>query len=170
VRLFLIFGAIGMELVAENLDGVAVLNVENVCTGEGLECRECVDVGGLVHNWLLTTGMNYVVIDLQDEKDVCRTFLIEMLQLRKRLRMPFLFAGVMARPKAILEDYDFSATGSPIYATPEEAIAFLESNHKAVIVDTDLSLVRFGEKLLSIRQRNLLRSAEGADETQETDI
>lgn len=159
-----------MELVAENLDGVVILDVENVCTGEGLECRDCVDVGGLVHNWLLTTGMNYIIIDLQDEKDVCRTFLIEMLQLRKRLRMPFLFAGVMARPKAILEDYDFSATGSPIYATPEEAISYLKNHHAQVLEDTDLSLVRFGEKLLSIRQRNLLRNAEGNEDMQDTDL
>lgn len=116
-----------VELVPIRADDAIVLNVAKHCRFCRADCRDCCDIGVAVHNWLISTELRYVIIDLQDEKDVCPTFLQEIIQLRKRLRMPFLFAGVMDRPLKVLNDYSYTtaleeiATDQP---KPSEASRF----------------------------------------------
>jgi len=160
-------GEILMDLVAENIDGVVVLNLDSICNGgpsvSGIinhqTCKQCADISGLIHNWLVSVETKYVLFDLQDEKEICSTFLIEVMQLRKRLKIPFIFAGAMSKSKEVLEAYSYSAEGLPFFDTPEEAVRYLKRTYK------DLSKaahnnVQFGEKILSMRARQLQRMGE----------
>ena len=117
-----------MDLVTDRVDGAVVFNAENVCPGGNGDCGICSDYAVALHNTMLSSGLRYVIIDLQDEKDVCPRFLEEVLQLWKRMRLPFLFTGVMERPKTTLESYSY-LTVFPIYSTPEEAVSELKKNY-----------------------------------------
>jgi hypothetical protein len=145
-----------VELVPIRLDDAIVLNVAKHCRICRTDCRDCCDIGVAVHNWLISTELRYVLIDLQDEKDVCPTFLQEIIQLRKRLRMPFLFAGVMDRPLKVLDDYSYTVQGYPVFVTPEDAIAFLRSKHPLAL-EADLNRVRLNEVLQVARPRSANR-------------
>ncbi len=146
-----------VELVPQIVDGVVVLNVRNVCRQD---CRSCTDVGVAVHNWLLLSELNYVLIDLQDEKEICGAFLVELIQLHKRLRVPFLFIGVVDRPRAVLNEYMFASFGYPTFVTPEEAVEYLKTNHKNLAA-ADLDKVVVDEPLQVSRSRLSLRGLEG---------
>jgi len=160
-----------MELVAEKVDDAIILNVSSICTGqEHGECRTCVDIGGLVHNWLLQTEMGYLVVDFHDAKYLCSTFLVELILLHKRLRIPFLFVGVMEIPKKTLEDYAFSASGYPIFSGPEEAAEYLKEHHAPLIERSyDPARVNLGEAIVSYRSRQSFRAAEEEVEETESD-
>jgi hypothetical protein len=145
-----------VELVPVRLDDAIVLNVAKHCRHCKTDCRDCCDIGVAVHNWLISTELRYVLIDLQDEKDVCPTFLQEIIQLRKRLRMPFLFAGVMDRPLRVLNDYSYTVQAAPTFVTPEDAVAYLRQNH-GMVLDADLSRVRLNEVLQVARPRSANR-------------
>lgn len=157
-----------MDLYVEQVNGAVVLNIKNVCTAETNECRDCIDIGGLVHNWLMQNELRYVIIDLQDEKDVCRSFLIELLQLRKRLRIPFLFSGVMKRPRKLLEEYDFFSEGTPVFVTPEEAIEYLREYHEPLL-NISFEGIQFGEPILSLRARQLQRAEQQNEDALEAE-
>jgi len=154
-----------MDLLAQKVDGAVVLNaeIEGLCA---TDCRVCVDVGGSVHNWLMATGLRYLIVDLQDEKDICRTFLVELLQLYKRHRFPFLFAGVMDRPRKILDSYQFLATGMPIFITPEDAVEYLRQNHPALL-DANTDGIKVGETVLETRMRSALGRFDEVEEPQD---
>lgn len=152
-----------MDLVAENLDGAVVLNISSVCTGQdGQECRGCIDIGGLIHNWLMTTEIRYLILDLQDEKDVCRTFIVEMMQLRKRLKIPFLFAGVMERPKKTLLSYAVDGPDRDVFTTPEDAIEKLRQLDPRLL-EVTLEGINFGEPIVSLKARQMQRAQEAED-------
>ncbi len=158
-----------MDLVAEKLDGAVVLNLSSVCIGhEGQECRGCIDIGGLIHNWLMTTEVRYLILDFQDEKDVCRTFLVEMMQLRKRLKIPFLFAGVMERPKKILLGYALEGQDKDLFTTPEDAHQHLKKLDPRLF-QVSLEGINFGEPIVSLKARQLQRAQE-AEEVPTDDI
>lgn len=150
-----------MDVVPEKLDNAVILNVVRSGSCNDVECRDCLDIGGIVHNWLMSTELKYLLLDLQDEKDVCPTFLVEMLQLHKRLRFPMIFTGVMERPRKVLESYQYTALNFPTFYTPEEAIDWLRERD-AKIFDGDLSQVVFGEPVALARIRQGLRA--GTDE------
>jgi hypothetical protein len=141
-----------VELVPHRLDHAIVLNVCKHCHYSKTDCRDCSDVGIAVHNWLISTELKYVIIDLQDEKDVCHTFLQEVIQLRKRLRIPFLFCGVMDRPMRVLEDYNYTSSVYPTFNVPEEAVEFLRIKHPLVL-ESDMSKVALNEVLQVARPR-----------------
>ena len=131
-----------MELVAEKVDDAIVLNISSICAGqEHGECRNCVDIGGLVHNWLLQTELGYLIVDFHDAKYLCSTFLVELILLHKRLRIPFLFVGVMETPLKTLEDYAFSASGYPIFSGPEDAVEYLKEHHSPLVESGLIHLV-----------------------------
>lgn len=158
-----------MDLVAEDIDGAVVLNLEGVCTGlDGQECRGCVDIGGLIHNWMMSTEVRYIIVDMQDEKDLCKTFLVELLQLRKRLKIPFMFSGVMERPRKVLMSYALEGTGKDIFTTPEEAVQQLKTGHPQLLKISFENVV-FGEPIVSLKARQLQRAAE-AEEVNNDDI
>ena len=152
-----------VELIPVRLDDAIVLNVAKHCRNCKTDCRDCCDIGVAVHNWLISTELQYVVIDLQDEKDVCPTFLQEIIQLRKRLRMPFLFAGVMDRPLKVLNDYSYTSDLYPTFITPEDAVSYLRANHPLVL-SADLSRVRLNEVLQVARPRSANRFGDEDEE------
>lgn len=158
-----------MNLVPELVDGCIVLNVENVCTSNSYDCKDCSDTGGALHNWLLVTGLKHVLIDLQDEKDICLTFLVELMQLRKRLPIPFKFIGAMDRPKILLECHGYSMDGSPIYHSPEKAAADLKLQHPEAL-SSSYSEVQIGEAVVNLKVRNAARSEGVSDEGADADL
>jgi hypothetical protein len=102
-----------------------------------------------VHNWLIGTQLRYVIFDFQDEKEVPADFLEELMQLMKRVRIPFLFTGVMQRPRALLMSYDYTSK-FPIFGTTDEAIQFLDAKypllltvpHDGIVFGTPIEMVR----------------------------
>jgi len=157
-----------MELVPEQLDRAIVINVMNPCTCSTAECPSCSDYAVGLHNWLVATGLKYVIFDLQDEKAVCPVFLEEVLQLWKRMRFPFLFSGVMPKPKAILQSYSYDKR-FPLFATPGEAIEDLRNRFPASI-NTPATTVVYGQPIPMTRARAGVRGVEGEvidDETQQ---
>ena len=111
-----------MDLIPENYRGIVVLNLDCKEPCDEMECRDCTDIGGVVHNWLMSSELPYMIVDLQDEKDICSTFLIELLQLQKRVGFPLLFTGVMEKARLILNSYSYSVNNQPYFSTPEEAV------------------------------------------------
>lgn len=156
-----------MDLVPENLNGTVVFNVVQSCNANKSVCGNCTDFAVSVHNWLMSSDVKYVVIDLQDEKEICPAFLEELLQLAKRLRYPFVFAGVMEKPKRLLEAYDFTSR-SPTFTTPDEAIGALEKRFPG-ITKVSLEGLEFGKSIASSRPRTALVADESAPEAEAVD-
>lgn len=156
-----------MDLVPENLHGAVVFNVINSCGANKSVCGNCTDFAVSVHNWLMSSEVKYVVVDLQDEKEICPAFLEELLQLAKRLRYPFVFAGVMEKPRRLLDAYDFT-TRSPAFTTPEEAIAALEKRFPG-ITKVSLEGLEFGTPIAASRPRNALVADDPATEAEAVD-
>jgi hypothetical protein len=156
-----------MQLVPVKIDGAVVLNVNHVCPKNEAACGLCFDYAVAVHNWLMAHELNYVIIDFQDEKEVCSDFLIELLQLRKRLRYPFLFAGLMDKPRRLLESYDYGSAW-PICLTPEEALRVIKARVPAVL-DKSLETIKFDEPIPIARPRQGQRFDAGADDEESVD-
>jgi hypothetical protein len=140
-----------MDLVPENLDGTVVFNFFNSCGANKSVCGNCADFSVAIHNWLMNTEVRYVLIDLQDEKETCAVLLEELMQLAKRLKLPFVFAGVMEKARQILKSYNFQSR-APIFVTPEDAAAWLEQNYPGV-TRVSLSGLQFGVAIASSRPR-----------------
>ncbi len=141
-----------MELVPENLNGAVVFNIISSCNANKSLCGNCADFAVSIHNWMMNTEVKYVLVDLQDEKEICGAFLEELMQLSKRLRVPFLLAGVMEKPRRILEAYDF-VNRWPLFATPDEAIAYLDKNYPGT-TRVSLDGLEFGVPIAQSRPRN----------------
>ena len=145
-----------MQLVPERIGDVVVFSVAQVCSMKANKCGECGDLPMGLHNWMLAHDVEYAIVDLQDEKEVCEDFLVEVIQLKKRLRKPFYFVGVMERPQKVFDDYDYTVK-SPIFGTPEQAISQLERSHSALIKKEQLAAVEFGHPLVLNRSRASIR-------------
>ena len=117
-----------LQLTPERIDNAVVLMASQIDPPCEPDCRLCVDFSVGIHNWLLTNEIQYVMVDLQDEKDVCRIFLEELINLRKRLSLPFYFIGVMDRPRKFLNDFGISGT-THFALTPEAASEHLQMNY-----------------------------------------
>ncbi len=158
-----------MNLVPELVDGCIILNVENVCTSNSYDCKDCSDIGGALHNWLMVTGLRHVLIDLQDEKDICLTFLVELMQLRKRLPLPFKFIGAMERPKNLLECHGYSMDGSILFVSPEKAASELKKQSPESL-DLSYPEVQLGEAVVNLKIRSASRAEGAIDEAAEADL
>ncbi len=154
-----------MDLVPENLGGAVVFNVMNSCGANKTICGNCADFSVAIHNWLMNTEVRYVLLDLQDEKEVCPSFLEEILQLARRLKVPFIFAGVMEKPKKLLEAYDFLSR-APLFVTPEEALVWLDKNYPG-LTKVSLQGLQFGVAIAQSRPRNAV-AVEGEGTEPET--
>ena len=107
-----------MDLVPESINGVTVFNLlQTKSCPKG--CSDCGDFAVSIHNILLNSDFRYLIFDLQDEKEVCEKFLEETLHLWRRLRFPFLFAGVMPKPEKILMSYAYHDS-YPVFDTEIE--------------------------------------------------
>lgn len=138
-----------MDFVPEIVEGAVILNAVDICT-TGSECRPCTELAVGIHNWLMSHELNYLIVDFQDEKVVCSSILTELLQLRKRLRFPFLFCGLMEGSKKFLKSYAYQ--DCPFFPIPEEAVSYLKEVNPALLM-TDLSQVRVGEPIPCTRSR-----------------
>ena len=136
-----------MDLIPVLIDGAVVLNLQNSCENKSLNCEACTHLILNVHNWIRHADLEYVVIDLQDEKDICPSFLEELLLLRKRLRCPFLFAGVMERPQNYLESYNYGFA-YPVIITPEDAVRALRIQYPGLTEQLVRSPIKYGFPLL----------------------
>lgn len=113
-----------IELKPEMIEGILVFNVhakEN-CKKP---CKLCVDYSVGIHNRLKKSELPYLIIDFQDAKDYCRTFLEEIVHLRKRIRMPMFLVGVMPRVETFFKEYSLLGQAK-IFMDPESAIKDLK--------------------------------------------
>lgn len=113
-----------MDIIPTLIDGAVICVLENGCLFKARGCQDCEQLVIKIHNWLKHTSLEYMVFDFQDEKEICPTFLQELMQLRKRLRIQLLFAGVMEQPRRLLEGFNYGDT-FPIFFSPEDAIRAL---------------------------------------------
>ena len=121
-----------------------------------------------IHNWLIGTQLRYLIFDLQDEKEVPADFLEELMQLMKRMRIPFLFAGVMDRPKAVLKSYAYN-NKYPVFATVEEAIDWLVQRTPEIFAAAHDG-IQFGTAIEMVRSRiNGKTGEEGEDAPSDAD-
>ena len=136
-----------MDLIPVLIDGAVVFNLQNSCTVRNQHCENCTHLLLNVHNWIRHAELEYTILDFQDEKDICPTFLEEVLLLRKRLNFPFLFAGVMDRPRMFIEQYKYH-TYYPLFATPEDAVRALRIMHPNLTEIPVKMPIKFGFPLL----------------------
>ena len=136
-----------MDLIPVAVDGAVVLNLKNTCDSKSPSCEPCVHLLLNVHNWIKHTDLEYVIVDFQDEKDICPSFLEEILFLRKRLKGPFLFAGVMERPQNYLENFSYK-DAYPLFVTPEDAVRALRIQHPGLTERPVAAPIDFGNSLL----------------------
>lgn len=138
-----------MEFVPELVDHAVILNAIEICA-EGTDCRPCSELAVGIHNWLMSHEVEYLIVDFQDEKVVCSSMLTELLQLRKRLRFPFLFCGLMDSPKKFLQSYAYK--DHPFFSIPEEAVAYLNQINPSLLM-RDLGGVQYGVPIPCTRSR-----------------
>jgi hypothetical protein len=149
-----------LEFVPEKMDRAVVMNV--IQGARPLSSAVAVPVSAVdsyvgadfvvaIHNWLIGTQLRYVIFDLQDEKEVPADFLEELMQLMKRVRIPFLFTGVMQRPRALLMSYDYTSK-YPIFSSIDEIISYLESKHPTLL-SVPHDGINFGTPIEMVRSR-----------------
>lgn len=157
-----------MDFVPEIVDGTVVLNAVDICA-QGHDCRPCSELSVGVHNWMVAHQLRYLVVDFQDEKEVCKTILTELLQLRKRLRQPFLFCGMMEGPKRFLESYAYSE--HPFFPVPEDAAVYLKKSFPQLLAPT-FATIKVGEPIPCTRSRSYRseEAEEGEVEEVEADV
>ncbi len=140
-----------MDFVPELVDGAVVLNAVDVCS-IGNDCRQCTELSVGIHNWLVAHQLPYLILDFQDEKEVCVTILTELLQLKKRLRFPFLFCGMMEAPRKFLSSYAYN--DYPFFTVPEDAVAYLKAKESQVFKMPLSSTIKMGDPIPCTRSRN----------------
>lgn len=138
-----------MDVIPVLIDGAVVLNLYNDCSSNATPCENCTGLVLNIHNWIKVTGIDYVIFDFQDEKDVCPSFIEEILFLRKRLKVPFLFVGVMVKPMSYIENYTGEQSLSfSMFMTPEDAVRAIRI-YQPGLTEGRLNIpVRFGIPLL----------------------
>lgn len=135
-----------MDIVPTSIDGAVVCTLVNRCSIKKRMCQNCDQLVIKIHNWLKYTSLEYMIFDLQDEKEVCPSFLQELMQLRKRLSVQFLFSGVMDRPRKLLEDFNYGDI-FPIFLSPEDAVRALRMQNPGLTEVPLKSPVRFEQSL-----------------------
>ena len=136
-----------MDIIPTLVDGAVICTLENDCSYKTRGCQDCDQLVIKIHNWLKYTSLEYMIFDLQDEKEVCPTFLQELMQLRKRLRIQLLFAGVMEQARKLLEGFNYGDT-FPIFLSPEDAIRALRMQNPGLTEAPLKSAVLFNSSLV----------------------
>lgn len=139
-----------LSIIPENIDSAIVCNVVGTCD-QHQECEDCRELVIGIHNWLIASEQDYIVLDFQDEKEICPYLIEELVQLRKRMKIPFFFAGVMERPKQMICSYDYRAEKA-IFRIPEEAVERLKELLPEQELTPDLPII-YGEPISLIRSR-----------------
>lgn len=136
-----------IDLIPSIVDGAIVMNLNNTCKSCSSHCDGCKIMTIHFHNWIKLAKIEYVVFDFIDEKEICPGFLEELQLLRKRLHMPMLFAGVMQKPKKVLDQFE-PKERYPSFVTPEDAIRALRIQHPGITESVPKLSVLFGQSLL----------------------
>ena len=113
-----------MDIVPTMVDGAVILSLSGDCPQKLSECECCFTLTIHLHNWVKQTQMSYLIVDFEERKNICSGFFKEIIQLRKRLKMPFLFVGIVERYRSLLDAYNCS-TIYPTFLTPEDAVRAL---------------------------------------------
>ncbi len=149
-----------LEFVPEKMDRAVVMNViqgsRSISAAMAIPASAVDSFVGsdfvvAIHNWLIGTQLRYVIFDLQDEKEVPADFLEELMQLMKRVRIPFLFTGVMQRPRALLMSYDYTSK-YPIFSSVDEVVSYLEAKHPTLLTVPHEG-INFGTPIEMVRSR-----------------
>lgn len=154
-----------MEFVPEKIDRLVVINVfqgasalsqppASLIPGQPVSAIDSFVGSDFVvglHNWLISTKLKYLAFDLQDEKEVPVDFLEELMQLMRRLRIPFLFAGVTSRPRKILESYAY-ATKYPIFGNVDDLNDWI-SQKQPQLLSAEFDGINFGSPIEMVRSR-----------------
>ena len=119
------------DILPTLIDGAIVLNLDNTCQVKGYACEQCPMSAVFLHNWLRTMEVHYGIFDFQEEKEICPVFLEELIKLRKRLGIPFLFVGVMKQAQDYLELFNYGDS-YPVFVTPEDAVRALRMQHPGI--------------------------------------
>jgi hypothetical protein len=67
------------------------------------------------------------------------------------MRVPFLFAGIVERPRRVLESYNYQEQ-FPLFVNPEDAVRALRL-HLPELTEVDLQKVNFGSSICGLKHR-----------------
>ena len=135
-----------MDIIPTMVDGAVVLNICNVSLDRKKEEEESNRIAVYIHNWIKQIKLGYLVFDFQEEKHISTNFLVELMQLRKRLGIPFLFAGALNESKKTLEAYSCQDS-YPIFWTPDDAIRALRIQNPGITENNAKNNIKFGKSL-----------------------
>ena len=113
-----------MDIVPAFVDGAIVCNVVEPCKNPSGSCEKCFEFPLLFRNWVVEAGLSYLIFDFQDEKKLCFSFLEELISLRKRLKIPVLFSGLLGESKSFIERHN-CGNAYPLFDLPSNAIRAL---------------------------------------------
>ena len=133
-----------IDVVPTLVDGAVVFNFHH----DLYSCQEEPENSfvHMFHNWLKKLGLEYVIFDLQEEKYFKGEFLKELIQLRKRLKIHFLFSGVSEDAQELLESYNCTQF-FPFFLTPEDAVRALRMQHPGMTESPIRGSIKFGSSL-----------------------
>lgn len=141
-----------MDIIPTMVDGAVVLNLCHLdlyTKDNKKEDEESTRLVIYIHNWVKQIKLEYLVFDFQEEKHINQSFLVELMQLKKRLRIPFLFSGVLNESKKILESYSCQDS-YPLFWTPSDAIRALRIQHPGITENNAKNNISFGQSLSQI--------------------
>jgi hypothetical protein len=142
-----------MDLVPFSIDGALVFVLQT--KDYRLELNEkAADLTIQFHNWVKLVGLNYVVFDFADMKEIDNCFLVEIMQLRKRLQVPFLFSGVSSSVCKIIASYGYKEK-YPFFINPEDAVRALRIQNPGLTECMNLDDINFGVSICDSRSIKL---------------
>ncbi len=135
-----------MEIFPIMMEGAVICKIQKRCDSSVRECTSCQQLAVYLHNWLLQVKLRYAIFDMQEETEICPCFLEELTFLRKRLKMPFLFAGVVDRARKLMEDHRLFDR-FPFFITPEDAIRTMRLHYPGITEQEMGVMVHLGHPL-----------------------
>lgn len=146
-----------MDVIPTMVDGAVILSLSNPdfsIRDPKKKEEESVRLVINIHNWVKQIKLEYLVFDFQEEKHINQSFLIELMQLKKRLRIPFLFSGVLNESKRTLESYSCQDS-YPLFWTPNDAIRALRIQHPGITENNAKHNINFGQNLSEILKSDM---------------
>ncbi len=134
------------DLIPVLIDGAVICNAKISCKNTSNVCEECLQAVICFHNWLRQMNIKYSIIDFLDEKSICPVFVEEIIILRKKNKIPFLFAGVTSSIEAVLEQFSPSEQ-LPLFLTPEDAVRALRLQYPGATESSVNTPINYGEPL-----------------------
>lgn len=136
-----------MDLFPEHLDGAIVFSIESVCRSRETDCPTCRMLAIYLHNWINQAKLPYLLLDFQDEKEVCPHFLEELQFLTRRLPIPKMYVGVSDLVLNELARYVDPGEPIPVFRSAEGAIKALRLRYPGITEISPRLPVIFGNPL-----------------------